>query len=134
MDHKQSRALKLIGADKVTNSITSLGHRRNVSSIVLFYKYYFGKCSSGLSELIPPPQVFARKTRLSRRSYRSTLLRPCLTAQRITGNILHECGTAYHQTYFLIVLIFLYLKQCFPNLFELSLSFKKNITQRPLFL
>ena len=53
----------------VASSITSLGHRRNVSCIVLFYKYYFGKCSSGLSELIPPHQVFGRNTRLSERSH-----------------------------------------------------------------
>ena len=65
VDRTQNRALKLIADDRVASSITSLGHRRNVSRIVLLYKYYFGKCSSGLSELIPPPQVFARNTRLS---------------------------------------------------------------------
>ena len=69
VDRLQSRVLKLIGDDRVVSSITSLGHRRNVSCIVLFYKYYFGKCSSGLSELIPPPQVFGRNTRLSGRSH-----------------------------------------------------------------
>ena len=72
-DRMQSRALKLIGDDRVVSSITSLGHRRNVSCIVLFYKYYFGKCSSGLSELIPPPQVFTRNTRLSERSHAFTV-------------------------------------------------------------
>ena len=53
VDRIQSRVLKLIGYDRVASSITCLGHRHNVSSIVLFYnyKYYFGKCSSGLYEL-----------------------------------------------------------------------------------
>ena len=73
VDRIQSRALKLGGDDKVVSSITSLGHRRNVSCIVLFYKYYFGKCSSGLSELIPPPQVFTRNTRLSGRCHDFTV-------------------------------------------------------------
>ena len=68
VDRIQSRALKFIGDDRVASSISSLGHCRNVSCIVLFYNY-FGKCSSGLSELIPPPQVFARNTRLSGRSH-----------------------------------------------------------------
>ena len=38
-------------------------------------KYYIGKCSSGLSELIPPPNtwVFARTTRLSKRSHAFTV-------------------------------------------------------------
>ena len=67
----QSQALKLIGDDRVVSSITSMGHRRNVSCI-LFYKYYFGKCSSGLSELIPPHQVFTRNTKLSDRSHAFT--------------------------------------------------------------
>ena len=37
----QSRALKLLGDDRVASSITSLGHRRNVSCIVLFRKILF---------------------------------------------------------------------------------------------
>ena len=41
VDRIQSRALKLIGDDRVASSINSLEHRRNVSCIVLFYKYYF---------------------------------------------------------------------------------------------
>ena len=73
VDRIQSRAMKLIGDDRVASYIASLGHRRNVSCIVLFYKYYFGKCSSGLSELIPPPQVFGRNTRLSGRSHAFTV-------------------------------------------------------------
>ena len=54
--------------DRGACSITSLGHRRNIRCI-LFYKYYFGKRSSGLSELLPPPQVLGRNTRLSGRSH-----------------------------------------------------------------
>ena len=69
----QSRSLKLIADDRVVSSITSLGHRRNVSCIVLFYQYYFVKWSSGLSELIPPPKVFTRNTRLSGRSHACTV-------------------------------------------------------------
>ena len=55
VDRIQSRALKLIADHGVASSISFLEHRRNVSCIVLFYKYYFGKCSFVLSELIPPP-------------------------------------------------------------------------------
>ena len=69
----QSRALKPIGDDRVASSITSVGHRRNVSCILLFYMYYFGKCSFGLSELIPAPQAFTSNTRLFGRSYSYTV-------------------------------------------------------------
>ena len=30
-------------------------YRRNVASFCLFYKYYFGTCSSTLDELVPLP-------------------------------------------------------------------------------
>ena len=36
-------------------SLQSLAHRLNVASLSLFYIYYFGRCSSGLAELIPLP-------------------------------------------------------------------------------
>ena len=30
-----------------------LSHRRNVASLTLFYRYYFGRCSSELTQLVP---------------------------------------------------------------------------------
>ena len=110
----QSRALKFIGDDRVASSITSLGHRRNVSCIVLFYKYYFGKCSSGLSELIPPPQVFGRNTRLSGRSHAFTVA--TMSLLHIIGKIHFlpvqpDCGTTYPQISVLNASIFQCLKQ-----------------------
>ena len=68
-----AKCLSFIGDDGVGSSITSLGYRRNLNCVVLFYKYYFGQCSSGLSELIPPSQVFARNTRLSGRNHAYTV-------------------------------------------------------------
>ena len=34
-------------------SLESLAHRRNVARLSLFYKHYFGKCSSELAQLVP---------------------------------------------------------------------------------
>ena len=36
-------------------SLEPLGHRRNVASLSLFYRYYFGRCSSELTQLVPLP-------------------------------------------------------------------------------
>ena len=41
VDRIQSRALKLIGDGRVASSITSLGHRRNVSCIHIIGKIHF---------------------------------------------------------------------------------------------
>ena len=39
-----------------------LAHRRNVASLSLLYRYYFGRCSSGLDQLVPLPFSWGRST------------------------------------------------------------------------
>ena len=46
-------------------SLEPLAHRRNVASLSLFYKYYFGRCSSELVQLVPLPFSRGRSTRFS---------------------------------------------------------------------
>ena len=36
-------------------SLEPLAHRRNVGSLSLFYRHYFGRCSSELAQLVPLP-------------------------------------------------------------------------------
>ena len=48
-------------------SLEPLAHRRNVVSLSLFYRYYFGRCSSELVELVPLPYSRGRSTRYSDR-------------------------------------------------------------------
>ena len=48
-------------------SLEPLAHRRNVTSLSLFYRYYFGRCSSELSQLVPLPFSRGRSTRYSNR-------------------------------------------------------------------
>ena len=46
-------------------SLEPLAHRRNVASLSLFYRYYFGRCSSELAQLVPLPFSRGRSTRYS---------------------------------------------------------------------
>ena len=48
-------------------SLEPLAHRRNVTSLRLFYRYYFGRCSSELAELVRLPCSQGRSTRSSGR-------------------------------------------------------------------
>ena len=50
-------------------SLEPLAYRRNVASLSLFYRYYFGRCSSELAQLLPLPYTRARSTRYSDRLY-----------------------------------------------------------------
>ena len=53
----EERRLKtdLIRTLDVGHPIThwALAHRRNIASFSLFYRYYFGRCSSELAQLVP---------------------------------------------------------------------------------
>ena len=44
-----------------------LANHRNVASLNLFYRYYFGRCSSELAQLFPLPYSQGRSTRYSDR-------------------------------------------------------------------
>ena len=48
-------------------SLEPLAHRRNVASLSLLYRYYFGRCSSELAQLLPLPCSRERSTRYSDR-------------------------------------------------------------------
>ena len=43
-------------------TLDSLSHCRNVASLSLFYRYYFGRCSSELAQLVPLPFSRGRST------------------------------------------------------------------------
>ena len=54
LDKLQKRVCKSIGPS-VAACLEALAHRRNLASLSLFYRYYFGRCSSELAELVPLP-------------------------------------------------------------------------------
>ena len=45
LDAIQKRAIKLIGDPALINSLDSLAHRRTISALSLYYRYYHGVCS-----------------------------------------------------------------------------------------
>ena len=61
LDKLEKRICKTIGPS-LAASLEPLAHRRNVASLSLFYRYYFGRCSSELAQLIPLPYFQGRST------------------------------------------------------------------------
>ena len=53
-----------------------LAHRGNVASLSLFYRYYFGRCSSELAQLVPLPYSRGRSTRYSDRLHDFSVTMP----------------------------------------------------------
>ena len=63
LDKLQKRICRTVGPS-LAASPEPLAHRQNVASLSLFYRYYFGRCSS---ELVSLPYSRGRSTRYSDR-------------------------------------------------------------------
>ena len=66
LDKLQKRIRRIVGLS-LAASLEPLAHRRNVVSLSLFYRYYFGRCSSELAQLVPLPFSRGRSTHYSDR-------------------------------------------------------------------
>ena len=66
LDKLQKQICRIVGPS-LADSLEPLAHRRNVASLSLFYRYYFGRCSSELAQLVPLPFSRGRSTRYSDR-------------------------------------------------------------------
>ena len=62
LDAIQKRAIKLIGDPALTNSLDSLAHRRTISALSLYCRYYHSVCSVELKSIIHPKAAFTRNT------------------------------------------------------------------------
>ena len=66
LDKLQKRICRIVGPSLVA-SLKPLAHPRNVVSLSLFYRFYFGRCSSELAQLVLFPFSRGRATRYSER-------------------------------------------------------------------
>ena len=62
LDKLQKWICRIAGLS-VAASLEPLAHRQNVASLSLFYRYYFGRCSSEHGQLVPLPFSRGRSTR-----------------------------------------------------------------------
>ena len=66
LDKLQKRIYKTVGSS-LAASLEPLARSRNVACLSLFYRYYFGRCSSELALLVPLPYSRGRSTHYSDR-------------------------------------------------------------------
>ena len=59
----ESNVVRLINNKDLTDSLDALHFRHKVASLYLFYRYYFGHCSSELHDRVPQPLPRPRCTR-----------------------------------------------------------------------
>ena len=66
LDKLQKRIYRTVGPS-LAASLEPLVHRQNVARLSLFYRSFFGRCSSELVQLVPLPFSQGRSTRYSDR-------------------------------------------------------------------
>ena len=66
LDKLQKRTCRTVGPS-LAASLEPLARCWNVANLSLFYRYYFGRCSSELAKLAPLPHSQGRSTRYSDR-------------------------------------------------------------------
>ena len=72
LDKLQKRICSTVGL-LLAASLERLAHRRNVASLSLFCRFYFGRCSSELAQLVSLPFSRERYTRCSDRLHDSSV-------------------------------------------------------------
>ena len=75
LDKLQKQICRTVGP-WLAASLEPLAHCQNVTSSSLFYRYYFGRCSSELAQLVPLPFSWRRSTRYSDRLHDFSLTIP----------------------------------------------------------
>ena len=81
LDKLQKRICRTFGPS-LAASLEPLAHCQNVASLSLFYRYYFGRCSSELTQLVPLLYSQGRSTRYSDRLH--DFLSPFLDVTRMS--------------------------------------------------
>ena len=116
----QKRICRIVGPS-LAASLEPLAHHRNVASLSLFYRYYFGRCSSELAQLFPLPFSQGRSTRYSDRLHDFSVTFPrCYKDVYVNGFFPR---TAKHWNSLPI--------ECFPLTYDLS-GFKSGINKHLL--
>ena len=102
-------------------SLEPLAHRRNVASLSLFYRYYFGRCSSELAQLVPLPYSRGRSTRYSDRLHDSSVTIPRCYKDVYVNSFFPRTATFCNSLPI----------ECFPLTYDLS-GFKSRINRHLL--
>ena len=117
LDKLQKLICRTVGPS-LAASLEPLAHRRNVASLSLFYRYYFGRCSSELAELVPLPYSRGRSTRYFDRLHDFSVTIPRCCKDVYVNSFFPRIARPWNSLPI----------ECFPLTYDLS-SFKSRINR-----
>ena len=117
LDKLQKRICRTVGPS-LAASLEPLPHCRNVTSLSLFYKYYFGRCSSELDQLVPFPYSRKRSTRCSDTPHDFSVIIPRCYKDVYVNSFSPRTGRLWNSLPI----------ECFPMTYDLN-GFKSRINR-----
>ena len=120
LDKLQKWVRRIVGPSLVA-SLEPLPHCQNVASLSLFYRYYFGRCSSELAQLVALPFSRRGSTRYSDRLHDFSVTIPRRYKDVYVNSFFPRTARLWN---FLPI-------ECFPLTYDLS-GFKSNINRHHL--
>ena len=121
LDKVLKRICRTVGPSLAT-SLEPLPHRRNVASLSLFFRYYFGRCSSELAGLVTLSHSRGRFTRYSNRLHDFPV-----TIPRCYKNVYTKflSSQSYTLEFFACIMLSSDLRSELKDTFIFSASFKQ---------
>ena len=120
LDKLQKRIYRIVGP-LLAASFEPLAHYRNVASVSLFYRYYFGRCSSELAQLVPLPFSRGMSTRYSDRLHDFSVTIPRCYKDVYVNSFFPRMAKLWNSQPI----------ECFPLIYDIS-GFKSRISRHPL--
>ena len=117
LDKLQKRICRTAGPS-LAASLEPFSHRRNVASLSLFYRYYFGRCSSELAQLVPLPYSRGRSSRYSDRLHGFSVTIPRCYKDVFVNSFFPRTARLWNSLPI----------ECFPLTYDLS-GFKSTINR-----
>ena len=117
LDKLQKRICRTV-SPSIAASLEPLAHRRYVASLSLFYRYYFGRWSSELAQLVPLPFYRGRSTHYSDRLHDFSVTIPECYKDVYVNSFVPHTARLWNPLPI----------ECFPLTFDLS-GFKSRINR-----
>ena len=115
LDKLQNWICRSVGPS-LAASLELLAHHRNAVSLSLFYRYYFGRCSAELAELVPLSYSQGRSTRYSDRLHNFSVTIPRCYKDAYINSFFPRTARLWNSLPI----------ECFPLTYDFS-SFKSRI-------
>ena len=120
LDKLQKQICRIL-SPSLTDSLEPLAHRRNVTSLSLFHRSYFGRCSSELAQLFPLAFSRGRSTRYSDRMHDFSVSIPKCYKDVYVNSFFPRAAKLWNSLPI----------ECFPLTYDLS-GFKSRINRHLL--